>query len=261
MDNNYPSPETTPQAVEIIYHPKPADFAPEPTFPNGTARCTAWSRRRGRQCNQHPVKGKTKCRHHGGATPSGIASANYKNGRYVKAMPVRLLDNYHASMEDSELLNLRAEISLLDARLHELLGKVDTGESGATWRKLQGKMKEYDDHILKAKYADGPNRNEYLTRAAMALNELRDLIENGLTDFAIWDEIKDQIRERRFLVESERKRLTDMQNMITGEQALALATALSIAVKTHVTDSDTLRKINSEFMGILHQDNSRNTRG
>lgn len=66
-----------------------------------------------------------------------------------------------------------------------------------------------------------------------------------------WEAITELTEQRRKLVETERKRLVDMQQMITAEQAAVLVAALTDAVRRHVHDADTLAKISAEFDHIL----------
>jgi len=69
------------------------------------------------------------------------------------------------------------------------------------------------------------------------LNELvKDLKGDMLPDISTWGEIRAVIHDRRSLVESERKRLVEMQQMITGEQAMLLITRLYDVVNRHVRD-------------------------
>lgn len=238
---------------------KPADFVPVPLFSEGhkyagQRRCIAWSTRNGRQCEHHAMRGKNVCQKHGGLAPSGIANPNFRHGRYSK-LPVRLLPSFNQSMRDPELLSLRHEISALDSRIEELVTKLDTGESGKTWRKLQSEFDIYDESMAKARFADDKNKAEILSRAAQALDNIRQLVRFGLADYANWDELRSCQRDRKNLVESERKRLVEMQQMIDSEQVMALVTALALAVKKHVSDDGILRKVNAEFTDILHRDN------
>lgn len=72
-------------------------------------------------CRRSPVTGRSRCHVHGGATPRGIASPHFLHGRYSKALPVQLAATYEQARRDPELLNLRDEIALIDARMSELL--------------------------------------------------------------------------------------------------------------------------------------------
>src|SRR5512137_2855467 len=114
---------------DYITYPKPPDFKPEPFFTEGKRagqrRCQAWSRQENRQCTMYPMVGKEVCRMHGGKSAGGIASPLWKHGRQSKYLPARMRDAYNASLTDKELLELRGEIALVDARITDLLQRVD----------------------------------------------------------------------------------------------------------------------------------------
>ena len=61
-----------------------------------------------------------RCRLHGGLTPRGVASANFRHGRYSKAVPA-LAVRYEAAVNDPDYLALSHEMALLDARIQELV--------------------------------------------------------------------------------------------------------------------------------------------
>lgn len=63
----------------------------------------------------------------------------------------------------------------------------------------------------------------------------------------------DLIEQRRRLVETERKRLVDMQQMITTEQAMLLVGALLGIIRARVNDRDILAAIQSDVNGLLAQ--------
>lgn len=49
-----------------------------------------------------------------------------KSGKFSDAVPERYLDDYERALADPNLLSLRDEIALLDARIIELLKRVDS---------------------------------------------------------------------------------------------------------------------------------------
>ena len=170
-------------------------------------------------------------------SPGGVAAGDFRHGRYSKYLPERLLGRYRDALADGELLELREEVALLDARLGEVLGRVDTGESGAVWKALRGAMAAYRQAT-----AEGD-----ASTAGARLAELQDLIERGTADEAVWAEIRGLIADRRRLVESERKRLVEMQQMITSEQAMVLLAAVVDTIRRHVGDRDTLAAISADI--------------
>lgn len=78
-----------------------------------------------------------RCRMHGGATPAGVALPHFRTGRRSRDLPARLAARYQEARSDPQLLELREGIALVDARIADLLARVDAGESGARWRALQ----------------------------------------------------------------------------------------------------------------------------
>ena len=105
-------------------------------------QCKAKSKRTGNRCLRPAMNDKEVCYHHGGRTPRGMASPHFKTGRYSKFLPDRMASRFEEGQADTELLALRHEISVLDARTEDLLKRVDSGESGELWRQLRDVQKE-----------------------------------------------------------------------------------------------------------------------
>ena len=178
-----------------------------------------------------------RCRMHGGNAKRGAGSGTFKTGKYSKYLPDRLSSRYLEAVNDPELLALRDDIALIDARLAEVLGRIDTGESGKVWESV---AETFND--LKVASRTG-NAN----KATVAMRELDDLISNGLADNVIWSEIGELLEKRRRIIESERRRLIDMQQMITAENAMLLVAALVGVIREHVTDRGILNAISADI--------------
>ena len=178
---------------------------------------------------------------HGGNAAIGIASATFKTGRYSKHLPTRMAARYRDAQRDTELLVLRDDVALLDARLADVLGRVDSGESGRAWSGL----KTAYDAMLDA------NRAGDTGAMRAALLEVGDLIRDGAADWAAWAEVRSLLQDRRRLVESERKRLVDTQQMITTERAMVLLGAVVDTVRRHVTDRAALVAISTELGALV----------
>lgn len=193
--------------------------------------------RNGTPCQRAPAVGRNRCKLHGGASLRGVASPHFKTGRYSRYLPQDLAKRYHESLNDPDLLNLSSELSLIDARLTELLGRVTTGESGALFRRLSSLWTEMTDADV---------RKDFDAQRA-ALHKIGEVIQRGLGDGAAWEEIDRLVERRRKLTESEGKRRIAMSQMLTPEQAATLVAALEAAVKEHVHDRETLRRIAEEI--------------
>jgi hypothetical protein len=191
----------------------------------------------GTPCEKPPSKGRTRCRKHGGASPVGMASATYVDGRYSKYIGGELLAKYETARNDPDLLALRDEISIVDARIAELLARVSSGESGGTWRRL-GQVWE---NMLEAR-ARGDT-----AMVQFHFGKIGGLISDGLGEHAAWDGLHRAITQRARLVETERRRLEAMSQLMTAEQAMAMVTLLADSVKRHVSDKDALRAISADL--------------
>jgi hypothetical protein len=207
-------------------------------------QCRAKSKRSQRRCRRHATPGAAVCRMHGGKTPRGSASIHFRTGRHSKFIPARLAAKYRDATKDPELLSLRSELALLDARTAELLGRVDTGESEALWDTLQ---KEWAAFRRSRALGDVPKMHQAI--AALDL-----LMDRQHTDHAAWREIGEGIEQRRKLVESEQKRLIALQQVITAESALTLMGTLVDIVTTHVRDQPTLAQIVADLQAMLEHD-------
>lgn len=182
-----------------------------------------------------------RCRMHGGASLSGMASPTFKTGRYSRVLPTRLLDRYHEGLNDRDLLALTDEIAVVNARLGELVGQLDSGGQEEKWEAITMGL-DFCDTAIQAK--DMPRLLGHL--AAM-----REVVRQGQADGLLWEEIGNWMERARKLRETEQRRLVAMQQVITSEQAMVLVAALTMAVKTHVHDVDTLRAINDDFTRTL----------
>jgi len=105
-------------------------------------QCAARSKRSKERCRNPAVANCTTCRMHGAQTPRGILSPNFRHGRRSKHLPQNILSLYSEGLETdtAKLLDLRDEICLVDARLNQILEKLQT-TSGANaevlWTKIE----------------------------------------------------------------------------------------------------------------------------
>jgi hypothetical protein len=209
--------------------------------------CRAKSKRSGQQCRRAPMQNGL-CYMHGGATPSGLALPQTTTGRYSKHLPTRLTSRYQQALSDPELLAMREEVALIDARLADVLGRVDSGESGTAWALLKSLFADY------RKAREGPDKTA-------ALLQIESTIADGLDDYAAWEEVRSLVDQRSRIVGSERQRMVQMQQMLSVEQAMTLLAAVADAVRAHVSDRDALAAIAADLgrlvaVGAGRQDQS-----
>jgi hypothetical protein len=179
---------------------------------------------------------------HGGKSLTGPAAPGFKHGKYSKVLPVRLAAHYAEASRDPELMSLRQDISLVDARIIDILKRVDTGEAGSIWREAQAAMKRF--RLEQAKnHVDG---------IMLAITQVERLMSQGAGDYAAWAEIVELIDARRKLVESESRRLRDAHETMTTEQAMTLLAVVVDVIRRHVTDHQALNAIAAELQALGH---------
>jgi hypothetical protein len=208
-------------------------------------QCKAYSRRNQQQCRNPAMRGVGVCRMHGGKTPRGAGSVHFKDGRYSTCLPTRLAAHYEDAAHDPELLELRDNIATVDARIIDLLQRVDTGESGQLWRQAQAAMARFRREQVRGN----------LEAMQQVLARIEQLITDGAADYAAWQEVMDLIEQRRKLVESEQRRLTMAHESLTSEQAMLLLTQVVATIQRHVTDRQVLGAIAQDLQGLVHHRN------
>jgi hypothetical protein len=196
-------------------------------------RCKAKAKQRQAQCRLPAVPGMEVCRFHGGKTPRGPASATFRTGRYSKFVPSRMLADYQAAATDPKLMELRGDIATVDARIIDLLKRVDTGEAGSIWIELQSAW----DRLARAQARADADTYK------IAFDDVARLVNKGGEDTAAWTEIFAMIDQRRKLVVSESRRLETMHQMLSIEKAMLLLANVVDIIKRHVPDRQVLNAI------------------
>lgn len=211
-------------------------------------RCTAHSKRTGAPCGHLAMQGQQVCHMHGGKTPRGLAAPSWQHGRYSKALPAGLGAAYERARTDGELIALRDELALVDARLTALLESLTSGGGAEAWERLSAAWRRLE----RAPTGDAGQ----LERAA-ALRVIHDLIVAGAAEASVWSEVYDALELRRRLADTERKRLEALRATITAQEAMALIGTLAASVKRHVTDRAALAAITADLERALPQGGAR----
>lgn len=181
------------------------------------------------------------CRVHGGASLKGLASKSLKTGRYSKYMPARMVDRYLEAVEDDELLSLRSEVAVMEARMAELFQALDRGDSVGRWEKLKDTL----ENLTRA------NRAGNKQATATALYRLTSLIREGAAERETWDEIYKCMEQKRRLSTAESDRLVQMQQMISYEQAMMFMRVVMVAVKDEIDDKLVLHRIGERVRSVI----------
>ena len=79
------------------------------------------------------------------------------------------------------------------------------------------------------------------------INELLEGSDTATAAQQAWPEIQTLIEQRRRLVESERKRLVELHQVVSADQAMLMVRSLIASVREHVSDPAILRAISAEL--------------
>src|SRR5437667_9187740 len=109
---------------------------------NHITRLCGAKTRKGPPC-ANPAMENGRCRMHRGKAVKGIAHPNFKTGKYSKYLPERMLARYQEAQSDPNLIELRGEVALTDTFLADQLSKLDRGESGELWERLQDAFNDF----------------------------------------------------------------------------------------------------------------------
>ena len=194
-------------------------------------------------CQRLPVAGgANRCKFHGGASLSGVAHPQYKDGSRARGVIARKLGQmYEDALQDDRLLELRSDLAIIEYRLADLIDNMEEMDSGDNWKEVE----RLYSRMRKAVQSN--NQQSFLSN----LNLLGQLITKGVSEHDRWQVIIDTIQNRRILVESERRRLVEMQQMMTAEQAMAMLTYVVSVIRKHVDDPKTLAAISTDISAYI----------
>jgi len=217
------------------------------TNAKGQTICGAKTRS-GKPCQKYAMAN-GRCKLHGGKSLKGAAAPSFKHGRYSKYIPKNLEARYANALSDPQLLELNDEIALLDARLTQLLERIEVGESHSLWLEAQRAIMQLQAGVR------SQNRN----KIEQALIRLDQLVKSGLNEYRAWHEVESIIQQRARLVESQRRRAIELEVMIQIPEVLAYMAALSLAVRKRVIEyvpdeyqRPLLQAVTQDFERISH---------
>jgi len=178
---------------------------------------------------------------HGGATPRGTASPNTRHGRYSRSMPRRLDARYEVARADPELLSVRDDEALIQAEIERRLEALRDAEPAVSMLDLQRRI----ERML----AEGRSWDAATTERQV--REIAAVIEAAHEQETVLEGVFELLGRKARLARQEHRRLVDLEQLLTSEEALLVAAALTEAVRRVVGDKDVLEVLEVEFREIL----------
>lgn len=209
-------------------------------YRDGKLLCSGTSKQTGKPCRAFAMKGKEVCKNHGGESPTGMASPNYKHGRRSRALPDRMLANFVDAQTDTRLLELRDNIATLEARELDLLSQVATGNSTEMWKQLRVQYVAVRRLLFETPQSNDPDvQREQMEALSIAMAEIDRLTTEGANEWLTWKEAEKVAEQKRRFIDSERRYLLQMESLYTSQEVIALTQRfLDLARTTIIDDRD-----------------------
>lgn len=199
-----------------------------------------------RHCLHDPANGLRgqPCHLHGGRSLKGAAHPSFKGKGFSKYLPAGLSAKFEEAQADPNLLRLRDEAALLRLRQTELAARIGGEESGAAWAALSDAWDRFE--------AASQGKDPAAMQAALA--EIGQVIRRGAGRDAAWNELVRFAHDRAAIVRGEADIAHKMSQVLTMDQANALAMAMGRAVAEEVKDRVILSRIAVKFARLLGQE-------
>lgn len=202
------------------------------------AQCTATSKRSGERCKRHASKGRNVCAIHGGKSLVGRDLPQFRHGRYSKYLPDNLAERYNEALANPDLISLEDDIALIESRLTLQL---DAVRGAGADENLLHRLREMYGQFRR--HTNAGNQEG----AIQAITALGELLFQGADTRVAWDEVNSLIEQRRKLVETERKRLIDENQMITVDRLMILVAAIVDIIRRNVVSKEERAAVASEI--------------
>lgn len=155
--------------------------------------CGAKLRKKDATCRRPPMAN-GRCRLHGGATPKGEASANFKHGRYSAVFQGKLAEKFGAHAADEKPLDLLPELAIQRTMLAGFVEKISAKRRSLTARDAKS-VSELATDVVRTAAQIAKVRNE----EALTVAELR-FIKQGMM-MLLEKYVPDPDRQRNFIAE------------------------------------------------------------
>ena len=192
-------------------------------------------------CEAYPIKGRTRCRCHGGRSLRGVDHPRFKKGLHVKdVFPDQFYGKtFDEVFNDTQLKQTRQDIATLEVRIVELRQSLKSAVGSGLVRKIHESY-----HALVSAVESGGEVKRTLRQHGAYLDSLQ---HNAST----WEELGKWIERKDRLISTEHKRIMDTQQTVSLEQLLLLARQFVTILHEEIPDRTVSRRINERIRGLL----------
>ena len=155
------------------------------------SQCTAKAKRTGKRCRANAIRGKDKCRVHGGMTP-------VKHGFYSKYKSQRCTTRIEELLEDPDLLDMRRPIAVLEALTSQLLEKLEKSEDLAIDKEERAALMLLAKEQAKAieryyKVTEGTKHTIRIEQVQAVVYQIVQVANETITDISVRKRFVDRI--------------------------------------------------------------------
>jgi hypothetical protein len=217
--------------------------------------CGAKAKSTGLPCRGKAMQPSGRCRLHGGRSLVGVASPSFKTGRHSKyfaaSLPPHLRARYEAALTDPELLSHRKYVALFSARVLEVLDRFAALDCSDYRQRLLEFWTQFKDANAVRAESDS-ERAAKAARIGEIVTKFDKLIADGAAEDVVWAELNLAIKDALNAAALERRRLVEMDQILTVEQAASFVQVLYAIVTKSVKDKKILSEIGVALRQQLH---------
>lgn len=195
---------------------------------------------------------------HGGGTPKGAASPNFKHGKFSRVwqnlLPKDVAKDVRRALSDPELLNLEHEAALSDARVAQVARRMKENGGAPSWPSLRAGFDPLAKSIVELFDALPPGFEEIDEKKESvtdAMQSYSDLLARGADNDRAWKEIRTEANHKRKLAQAENRRRADLKLNIAAASAYALIDAFYQIVADHIGNNEKLEAIGRDVAKLL----------
>lgn len=192
-------------------------------------QCTAKSKSTQERCKNPCVTGSTKCRLHGGKSPKGIESPNFKHGRFSSHLPTKLGAIYEDIENDLELNILSRNMRLREAFIRQNLAHIeDAPDAAQAWNDLRKELDNLTAHFS----------NEDYGKVAISLDKLGRMVDERQLYHQSVAEIRKDLNEQRNDTTAKAAITLKGENAVSASEVMAFVGAIMNLISTTVSNAE-----------------------
>jgi hypothetical protein len=214
------------------------------------ARCTAKSKNSKKRCKNAAVAGSDKCRMHGGSTPRGIASPQFKDGRRSKYsyLPKQITERIDELTADS-IKNLEENISIQRGMESRLMERFTAGSTLEKWEDLQQTVNLYETACEDSDDTDEPvDPQVWLDRI---IGQIAAGLQDARAEGSLRRELQVVHESQRKLTETLTRSIKERSETVTEDQLKNIFTRLLHVIRNNISDRQTLSRIQKGVLEII----------